>query len=107
MLANSSVFIGELSLEGYIKGITGGLAMAMGARKKGISTIYTAPSIGSEIKSGFGESVVIADTLHELVNMITGQMAIRLAEKATAVAEKIDLLPDFKEVQGQVIAKKH
>lgn len=106
MLANSSVFIGELSLEGYIKGITGGLAMAMGARKKGISTIYTAPSIGSEIKSGFGESVVIADTLHELVNMITGQMAIRLAEKATAVAEKIDLLPDFKEVQGQVIAKK-
>ncbi|KAF1682014.1 YifB family Mg chelatase-like AAA ATPase [Veillonella sp. R32] len=101
-----SLFIGELSLEGYIKGVNGGLAMAMGARAKGVTTLYTAPSMGCEIKSGFDGEVVIANTLADLVNMVTGRVPRAFAVKGVVSNEASRALPDFKDVQGQVIAKK-
>lgn len=105
-LTETSLFIGEVSLKGKIKGVTGGLAMAMGARAKGITTLYTAPSIGSEVKSGFGGDVIVANTLTELVNMVTGKTPLCLANKHMDRGQENECLSDFKDVQGQLIAKK-
>ena len=53
-LAENTIFIGELSLEGRLKGTTGALALALGAREQNIQKLYTAPDNGIEMKHGCG-----------------------------------------------------
>lgn len=107
LLAEASVFIGELSLEGQLKGTSGALALALGAREQQIQRLYTAPFVGVEMKHGFGGDVVIASSLKDLVAMVEGKLPEVLAKKIVSDSSSDTGLSDFKEIKGQYIAKKH
>lgn len=106
LLAEASVFIGELSLEGQLKGTSGALALALGAREQQIQRLYTAPFVGVEMKHGFGGDVVIASSLKDLVAMVEGKLPEVLAKKIVSDSSSDTGLSDFKEIKGQYIAKK-
>lgn len=106
-LAAQTVFIGELSLEGTLRPITGALAMAMSVTDSGKEQICTATACGTEMKAAFSGSVVIADTLKQLCDMLIGKEL--WLEAAEPVADEDCLLngvSDFSTVQGQGMAKK-
>lgn len=105
-LAENTIFIGELSLEGRLKGTTGALALALGAREQNIQKLYTAPDNGTEMKHGFGGGVVVASSLKDLVAMVLGKIPEILAKPATQGTRSLQRLSDFSEVKGQIIAKK-
>lgn len=106
LLAEASVFIGELSLEGQLKGTSGALALVLGAREQQIQRLYTAPFVGVEMKHGFGGDVVIASSLKDLVAMVEGKLPEVLAKKIVSDSSSDTGLSDFKEIKGQYIAKK-
>ncbi|WP_368393468.1 YifB family Mg chelatase-like AAA ATPase [Veillonella ratti] len=105
-LAENTIFIGELSLEGRLKGTTGALALALGAREQNIQKLYTAPDNGTEMKHGFGGDVVVASSLKDLVAMVLGKIPEIMAKPATQGTHSLQRLADFSEVKGQIIAKK-
>ncbi|WP_127058693.1 YifB family Mg chelatase-like AAA ATPase [Veillonella ratti] len=105
-LAENTIFIGELSLEGHLKGTTGALALALGAREQNIQKLYTAPDNGTEMKHGFGGDVVVASSLKDLVAMVLGKIPEIMAKPATEGTHSLQRLSDFSEVKGQIIAKK-
>lgn len=105
-LAENTVFIGELSLEGRLKGTSGALALALGARDHKIQKLYTAPSVGTEMKHGFGGDVVVASSLKDLVAMVEGKLPEVLAKKILSNTAGMLGNSDFKEIKGQFIAKK-
>lgn len=105
-LAENTIFIGELSLEGRLKGTTGALALALGAREQNIQKLYTAPDNGTEMKHGFGGDVVVASSLKDLVAMVLGKIPEIMAKPATQGTHSLQRLFDFSEVKGQIIAKK-
>lgn len=105
-LAENTIFIGELSLEGRLKGATGALALALGAREQNIQKLYTAPDNGTEMKHGFGGDVVVASSLKDLVAMVLGKIPEIMAKPATQGTHSLQRLSDFSEVKGQIIAKK-
>lgn len=105
-LAENTIFIGELSLEGRLKGTTGALALALGAREQNIQKLYNAPDNGIEMKHGFGGDVVVASSLKDLVAMVLGKIPEIMAKPATQGTHSLQRLADFSEVKGQIIAKK-
>lgn len=105
-IAENTIFIGELSLEGRLKGTTGALALALGAREENIQKLYTAPDNGTEMKHGFGGDVVVASSLKDLVAMVLGKIPEIMAKPATQGTHSLQRLSDFSEVKGQIIAKK-
>ena len=105
-MAENTIFIGELSLEGRLKGTTGALALALGAREQNIQKLYTAPDNGTEMKHGFGGDVVAASSLKDLVAMVLGKIPEIMAKPATQGTHSLQRLADFSEVKGQIIAKK-
>lgn len=105
-IAENTIFIGELSLEGRLKGTTGALALALGAREENIQKLYTAPDNGTEMKHGFGGDVVVASSLKDLVAMVLGKIPEIMAKPATQGTHSLQRLADFSEVKGQIIAKK-
>lgn len=105
-IAENTIFIGELSLEGRLKGTTGALALALGAREQNIQKLYTAPDNGTEMKHGFGGDVVVASSLKDLVAMVLGKIPEIMAKPATQGTHSLQRLSDFSEVKGQIIAKK-
>lgn len=105
-IAENTILIGELSLEGRLKGTTGALALALGAREENIQKLYTAPDNGTEMKHGFGGDVVVASSLKDLVAMVLGKIPEIMAKPATQGTHSLQRLADFSEVKGQIIAKK-
>lgn len=105
-LAETTVFIGELSLEGRLKEVSGALALALGAREAGVQKVYTAPEAGAEMKAGFGGDVVVASSLKDLVAMIRGKIPEIMAKTLSSNLHLRQSQSDFSEVKGQTVAKK-
>lgn len=106
-IAEKIVFIGELSLEGKIKPVRGGLAMALKARTMNMDVIATAKELGEEMACGFDKKVMISDQLSSLVSMVSGTSSPVYAEKGRVHCEEfVERSDDFSAVQGQSMAKK-
>lgn len=101
-----AVFIGELSLEGRVRGIAGILPMAMDIAAQGKAAVYVAPENAQEALAAGGPAVYAPATLAELMAHLRGEQtmapAVRMGPAATAAAP----LDDMAEVQGQVVAKR-
>ncbi len=108
VLTAKTVFIGELSLEGTLRPVTGALAMAMSVGDMDKDTICTASACGMEMKAAFNGRVIISDTLKQLCDMLTGQSVCREASEPPAAdaSNSLAVAPDFSTVQGQGMAKK-
>ena len=98
-------FLGEVSLDGTIRPISGVLPMALAARKAGIEYLYVPEENAAEATLARGPGVIPVRTVAELVKGLNGEA--ELPEEPPWMPDRRELpQPDFKDVLGQENAKR-
>ena len=102
---STSAFIGELSLDGQIRPISGVLPMAIAAKKEGIDTLYVPAQNAAEATLSRGPAIIPVQTVSELISALNGETT--LEEEPIWVPEHGPITAlDFKDVLGQENAKR-
>ena len=104
-----TAFVGELSLDGSLRGVNGVLPIVQGLKENGITTVFVPISNAKEAALVQGVSILGAEHLNDVVNHYT-----ETPIKPTVVdingylssSNAEDYLYDFKDVKGQKKAKK-
>jgi magnesium chelatase family protein len=105
---SSTIFRGELSLDGRIKPVCGVLPMALAAQQAGLGSIVVPYANRKEAAVVGGINVYPAHDLAQVVAFLQGETAIE-PEMVTAenlFADASDLEEDFSEVRGQAHVKR-
>ncbi len=101
----SAAFLGELSLDGRLRPVSGVLPMALAARRAGISRLFLPADNAPEATLADGLEVFPVRTVAELADHLTGERPI-----SPAPAWRDDPFPaqgpDFAEVKGQEHTKR-
>lgn len=102
-------FIGELSLDGSLRGITGVLPLALGFKEAGITNIIVPSANVKEAALVEGINVYGAETLCDVVNhFVETPLKITKTDIKTYLSSNSneEYLFDFKDVKGQQKAKR-
>lgn len=103
---DDSVFIGELSLSGDVRGVTGVLPMTMKAKEEGFKNMYVPYVNKNEAAIVKDINVYPVKNLSQLFEHLCGKKLI----KAAVVEQNEDnyalQMPDFSQVKGQAEAKR-
>lgn len=99
-------FLGELSLGGDLRSVTGVLPMVIHAKESGFQTIFVPAQNALEASVVEGIQVFAITHIKELINFLIG--AIELTPQIPALVIKHDdvFIPDFSEVKGQHSARR-
>lgn len=98
-------FLGEVSLDGGLRPVTGVLPMALAARREGIRTLFVPAENAAEATLARGPQVIPVHTVAELASCLNGE--IHMDAAPLWMPEKNDLpQPDFKDVLGQEDVKR-
>lgn len=102
---SGSAFLGEVSLDGRVRAISGVLPMALAAKREGLTTLYVPAENAREATLARGPAVIPVGTVSELVSHLNGE--IQLAEESLWVPQE-ESFPDldFKDVLGQENVKR-
>lgn len=100
------VFVGELSLEGRLRGIAGILPMAMDIATQGLGAIFVAPDNAQEAIFAGRLTVFAPTTLEEAVAHLRGERPLARVERAGRPPAEGGQSDDMAEVQGQAAAKR-
>lgn len=98
--AEKCAFVGELSLSGNLRPVTGMLPMALAARRAGIDCLYVPSASAAEATLADGLTVYPVETVLQLVKHLKGEERIPPAPVWSA-AGTLPSSPDFAEVKGQ------
>ena len=102
-----SVFVGELSLDGAIRGVRGVLPVTAEARDKGFKRIYVPRENAMEAAVVDGIEVLPVESLTEVAASLNGKVEIEPESKEVyGVEEEQTYAEDFADVKGQVHAKR-
>ena len=101
----SAAFLGELSLTGALRPITGTLPMAMAAARAGVKELYLPAENAAEATLADGLTVYPVEDVATLLDHLRGSRALRPAEPWEPMAEAKPG-PDFSEVMGQENVKR-
>lgn len=101
-----SLFSGELSLEGCLRGLKGALPMAIAAREHGCRFLYVAPDNGPEAALVDALELRTPQSLQQLVFHLRGERLLEPAAYAPPLDDDRSGVDDFAEVQGQFAAKR-
>lgn len=102
---SSSAFLGEVSLDGQIRPISGVLPMAIAGKKAGFETIYVPAENAAEATLARGPAIIPVRTVTELASALNGET--ELEEEPIWVPEKRnETILDFKDVLGQEDVKR-
>ncbi len=102
---STSAFLGELSLEGTLRPISGVLPMALAAKREGIQALFVPAENAAEATLARGPAVYGIRDLKQLASALNGE--ITLEEEPAWVPEKHrDFGLDFKDVMGQENVKR-
>lgn len=102
---SNSAFIGELSLDGQIRPVTGVLPMAIAAKRAGFETIYVPYENAAEATLARGPAIIPVRTVAELVAGLNGEA--ELQEEPIWVPDRsLAQHLDFKDVLGQEDVKR-
>ena len=100
-----AVFLGELSLSGDLRPVSGVLPMALAARKAGFTRLFLPADNAPEATLAEGIEVYPVSTVRELADHLRGDSSITPAQPW--VPEPGELrCPDFSDVKGQEEAKR-
>ncbi len=101
-------FVGELSLSGEVRAVGGVLSMVISARDAGRRSVYVPEANVAEAAVVQGVEVYGVKSLRQLVNHIKGEEEITPAEREMPeLGYSSDKgSPDFKDVRGQLKAKR-
>ncbi len=101
----TSAFIGEVSLDGKIRSVSGVLPMTIAAKRGGIETVYVPAENAPEATLARGPAIIPVHTVRELADALNGEL--QLQEQPAWIPEKReDTLLDFKDVLGQENVKR-
>ena len=103
--AEGAAFLGELSLSGELRPVTGVLPMALAARRAGISALYLPADNAPEATLAEGLTVYPVGTVRELCAHLSGEEPISPAP-VWQPGEESSGGPDFAEVKGQEQVKR-
>ncbi len=100
-----TAFIGELSLDGQIRPVSGVLPMAIAAKRNGIDTIYVPEANAAEATLARGPAIIPVKSVSQLVNALNN--GTQLEEEPIWIPDrsKVEGL-DFKDVLGHPRAKR-
>lgn len=101
-----TMFVGELSLDGKLRGIAGLLPMAIHCQKQGIQKLVVSPENSNEALLVEGLTVYAPQYLSELIRYINGDENLKPCNKNSTTAIVDSLSDDFSDVQGQFAAKR-
>lgn len=99
-LPDNCAFVGEVSLSGELRPVTGALPMALAAARDGIRRFFVPYDNGMEAAYADGIEVYAARHLREIVAHVSGGRKIDRVLPA-APEHRDEDLPDFKDVKGQ------
>lgn len=100
------VFIGELSLEGRLRGIAGILPMAMDIAARGLEAVFVAPENAQEALYAGRPTVFAPATLEDMVAHLRGERLLARVDRAGRQPDDGGQTDDMAEVQGQAAAKR-
>lgn len=102
---NDSAFLGEVSLDGRLRSVSGVLPMALAAKRAGVHTLYVPAENAPEATLARGPEVVPVRTLEELAAGLNGERELK-RQTPWVPEEHRASCPDFKDVLGQENAKR-
>ena len=101
----TAAFIGELSLTGALRSVSGVLPMALAAVRAGIKTLYVPAANAAEATLADGLTVYGAEDAPQLLRHLRGEERLVPAQRWEPPAEP-DSIPDFADVMGQENVKR-
>lgn len=104
-----SLFIGELGLDGKLKGVPGILALTAWAQKSGFQKIYLPEENLREASVLSGVSLVGIKSLQDVVQILCGKSSARIYSKEPIGEDEFRLNTykvDFSEVNGQQVLRR-
>ncbi len=102
---SSCAFIGELSLDGQIRPVSGVLPMAIAAKRAGFDTVFVPAENAAEATLARGPAIIPVSSVRQLVAGINGEEMLQ--EEPIWVPERSEKkLLDFKDVLGQENVKR-
>ena len=102
-----SVFVGELSLDGAIRGVRGVLPVTAEARDKGFKRIYVPKENAMEAAVVDGIEVLPVESLSEVAASLNGEVEIEPeCSEMYGTEEEQTYAEDFADVKGQAHAKR-
>ncbi|MFI3281472.1 MAG: YifB family Mg chelatase-like AAA ATPase [Rikenellaceae bacterium] len=107
-MLEESMILGELSLDGSVKGIKGALPLAVEARSRGRRRIFLPQENVAEAAVVDGLEVVGVDSLRHIADMLSGVAPLEIAKREVAENwQDEDLFAeDFADVKGQAQVKR-
>ena len=100
-----AAFIGELSLSGELRPVSGALPMALCARHAGVTELYVPAANAAEAAFAEGVRVYPVETVSQLLAHLRGEQALEPAPVPALRAQNADV-PDFAQVKGQENVKR-
>ena len=103
--AADAAFLGELSLSGELRPVTGMLPMALAARAAGLQVLYVPADSAPEATLAQGLTVYPVDHVRQLAAHLRGEAPLSPAPRWTP-GEEAGAAPDFADVKGQEQVKR-
>jgi magnesium chelatase family protein len=106
---DEAIVMGELSLDGSVRHVSGVLPMAVMAREQGYATLYVPDDDAAEASLIDGLTVYPIPNLLALVDHLTGHARLSPYQPDHSLADPDDLPPyaaDFRDVKGQEQVKR-
>ncbi len=100
-----AAFLGELSLTGAVRGVSGVLPMALAAKEAGIATLFVPAENAAEATLAGGLTVYGVADVGALVAHLGGEIPLSPAQ-SWSPEEKAEDLPDLRDVMGQENVKR-
>lgn len=101
----TSAFLGEVSLDGKLRPVSGVLPMALAAKRDGIQSLFVPAENAAEATLAHGPAVYGVHTVRELAAGLNGEQTLREEPIWVPSGERVPML-DFKDVLGQENVKR-
>lgn len=102
-----SIFIGELSLNGEVRGVKGILPMVLEAKRSNYKRVFIPEENKNELAYVKDIEILPLSTLIELVEYINGEILLDKVEfMDNSLKKRVQYDMDFSEVKGQKLAKR-
>ena len=102
---NTCAFLGEVSLDGQIRPVSGVLPMALAASKEGIEHLFVPAENAREATLARGPKVYAVENLKQMAQILNGELDPEPVEEWEPTASEEHVL-DFKDVLGQENVKR-
>lgn len=102
----SSLFVGELALDGGVRPVSGVLSIALDASRRGVNTLFVGRGNATEAALAPDITVFPVDSLIQLVDHLEGRIPIEPAPRTEPTPSEPKEVVDLSSIRGQDQAKR-